>query len=89
MFATVAVDVEARIVELVEAHRAELEALVDAELDRALDRLVAERLVARNGARVVELVNPTGLPAPASVAKPASTSHASSAGASSRACLEP
>ena len=50
-----AVDVEARIAEFVEAHRDELVALVDAELDRALDRLVVERLAERNGARVTEL----------------------------------
>jgi hypothetical protein len=53
--ATVVVDVEARIAELVEAHRPELVALVDAELDRQLERLVVERLAARNGARATEL----------------------------------
>jgi hypothetical protein len=34
---------EARIAELVEAHRAELEQLVDQELDRAFDTIVVER----------------------------------------------
>jgi hypothetical protein len=43
------VDVEARIRELVDRRRDELEQLVDAELDRALDRIVVERIGARNG----------------------------------------
>jgi hypothetical protein len=37
-----------RIHELVEQHRPELEQLIDVELDRQLDRLVVERLDARN-----------------------------------------
>jgi hypothetical protein len=43
------VDVEARIAELVARHRDELVDLVDLELDRALDAIVAERIAARNG----------------------------------------
>lgn len=39
----------ARIVELVAGHRPELVALVDRELDRQLETLVAERIAARNG----------------------------------------
>jgi hypothetical protein len=46
----VVVDVEARIRELVDRHRDELIDLVDLELTRQLDRLVAERIAARNGA---------------------------------------
>jgi hypothetical protein len=45
----VGVDVEARILELVDRHRPELEQLVDIELDRALDAIVVERIAARNG----------------------------------------
>jgi hypothetical protein len=45
---------EARLVQAVKAavdrHHRELAQLVDAELDRALDTLVAERIAARNGA---------------------------------------
>jgi hypothetical protein len=41
--------IDERIRTLVEHHRPELEHLVDAEIDRQLDALVAERLEARNG----------------------------------------
>jgi hypothetical protein len=43
------VDVERRIAAAIEAHRPELEQLVDDSLDGALDRLVVERLAPRNG----------------------------------------
>jgi hypothetical protein len=45
----VAVELEQRVAALVEQHRSELEHPVDAELDRQLDALVAERIQARNG----------------------------------------
>jgi hypothetical protein len=45
------VDVEARVRELLDRHRPELEQLVDVELDRALDAIVVERIAARNGHR--------------------------------------
>jgi hypothetical protein len=55
------VDVEARIRELVDRHRPELEELVDAELDRQLDVIVGERIAIRNGTEPVvpgaEVVN--------------------------------
>jgi hypothetical protein len=41
--------VESRIRELVDRHRPELERIVDVELDRALDAIVVERIIARNG----------------------------------------
>ena len=49
MAVTVDATLEARIAELVEEHRADLESLVDQELDRALDAIVVERIAARNG----------------------------------------
>ena len=43
------VEVEARIRELVDHHRPELEQIVDVELDCAFDAIVVERIAARNG----------------------------------------
>jgi hypothetical protein len=62
---TVAVDVEVRIAELVEAHRPELEQLVDQALERELQALVEQRLAARNGAleRARQAVPPQAEPA--------------------------
>lgn len=54
------VELERRIAAAIDAHRPELERLVDVELDRALDRLVVERLAARNGADVADVLGPMG-----------------------------
>jgi hypothetical protein len=75
--ATVAVDVEARIVELVEAHRDELVALVDRELDRALEALVVERIEARNGATIGAGLDPNGSSGAGEPSNDASSSDAS------------
>jgi hypothetical protein len=48
----VELSLETRIRMLVAEHRAELERLVDAEVDRQLGELVSERIAARNGAAV-------------------------------------
>jgi hypothetical protein len=61
-------DLERRVAAAIEAHRPELELLVDEALELELARLVAERLAARNGngAGVAELVSTAVLtPAPA------------------------
>ncbi len=55
---TVDATLATRIAELVEQHRPDLEEIVDAELDRALDLIVAERIAARNGARDISLATP-------------------------------
>jgi transposase len=80
----VAVDVEARIAELVEAYRPELEQLVDQALERELaalvEELVEERLAARNGdLRGAEHVKPDA-PATLSSTATAATKQCSGCG---------